>query len=190
VKAQAQEVYTSLKVPPPQLKIEDAHPLKRNVDSKTSGSPSTTIPTAGPPYFCTPNPYATQHPFPLHGYPYPHQFLPPSPHYHGSYKHLEIPSSDPVAPEESPTLFPHIQELLDTGGCGVDRHNFSQYATNLESNGYTRIFQIADEGETGAKEFAHLCGMTVGIAKLMIKYAIKDCEGIRKKEKRLRKAGT
>ena len=45
----------------------------------------------------------------------------------------------------------------------------------------SQIIQIADEAESGAREFASLFDhMTIGVVKLLIKYAVKDCEKIQK----------
>lgn len=73
---------------------------------------------------------------------------------------------------------------------GDDGHDFMQYGEMLEKNGYTRVFQIADEGksENGARDLISVCeGMTLGVAKLLIKYAKSDCEALLKKEADVRR---
>jgi hypothetical protein len=81
-------------------------------------------------------------------------------------------------------------KTLDAGARGSDGQDWAQYSDILTANGYLRISQIAsegksdhDEGAKGAKELVDICwGMTLGIAKLLIKYATIDCERITKKE--------
>ena len=52
----------------------------------------------------------------------------------------------------------------------------------LHQNGYLHLCQLANEAQqvNGAKELAALCpGMTLGLAKLLLKYAAKDCQEIK-----------
>jgi hypothetical protein len=47
----------------------------------------------------------------------------------------------------NPTLFPMIEDWLhglDAGSCGVDGHNFAQYASNFNEHGFKRISEIAN----------------------------------------------
>ena len=71
------------------------------------------------------------------------------------------------------------------GEQGADGHKWVQYSGVLTSNGYIHISQITDEGksDTGAWELAGICsGMPLDIAKLLLKYAVIDCDQISKKE--------
>lgn len=79
---------------------------------------------------------------------------------------------------------------MDAGDRGRDGQYWTQYWQALDDNGYIRIIQLADDGRTagGAKELAELCGMPVGIAKLLIRYATVDAEKITKREKAVHKS--
>jgi hypothetical protein len=93
-------------------------------------------------------------------------------------------SSDPANLDDDPTIYPTTRTWLtdlDIGSRGVDGQYFAQFSDALEQNGYSQIIQIADEADSGAKKFASLFeGMSIGVAKLLIKYAVKDCEKIQK----------
>jgi hypothetical protein len=98
-----------------------------------------------------------------------------------------IPNDQGQDPAKNPSIYPltaaWLQEL-DLGPRGLDNRNFAQFADTLVSNGYSHVFQIAEEAkhEGGAWDLAHVChGMSLGVAKLLIKYAAKDCEAIRRK---------
>ena len=104
---------------------------------------------------------------------------------------MDIPSSDGFEPEDEPTLYPQTDEwltTLDAGTQGSDGQNWQQYSSVLTPNRYIRVSQIASEGKNkggtkGAKELADICwGMSLGTAKLLIKYATIACERITKKE--------
>jgi len=87
-------------------------------------------------------------------------------------------------PEETPTNYPLISNWLDelNSGSRSNGHNFAQFGEFLHQNGYTRLYQLADEfhRENGPKELMELCpGMTLGLAKLLLKYAAKDCQKIK-----------
>jgi hypothetical protein len=63
-----------------------------------------------------------------------------------------------------------------------DGQNFAQFGECLRRNGYVRLYQLADEArrENGPKELVELSpGMTLGLAKLLLKYAAKDCQEIK-----------
>lgn len=93
-------------------------------------------------------------------------------------------SSNPADPDDDPTIYPTTRTWLtdlDSGSRGADGQCFTQFSDALELNGYSRIIQIADEAESGVKEFASLFdGMPIGVAKLLVKYAVKDCKKIQK----------
>jgi len=105
-------------------------------------------------------------------------------------KVLGIPStgSGLADADKVPTLYPHITDWLhslDKGPQGHDQQNFAQYGPELSCNGYIHIFQLADEAgrETGAWNLVDICnGMTLGVARLLIKYAKVECGSIEKRE--------
>ncbi|KAJ7814734.1 hypothetical protein B0H14DRAFT_2603898 [Mycena olivaceomarginata] len=99
-------------------------------------------------------------------------------------KTISIDSND----NDDPTLFPTIKDwLLDlnTSERGQDGHHFSQYDDALPTNGFTRVVKLADEGEKeGAKLLHEMCPeMSLGFARLLVQYAVRDCEKIRQIEK-------
>jgi len=78
-----------------------------------------------------------------------------------------------------PTNYPLIIDWLKTldSGSRADGQGFTQFGEGLRQNGYLRLYQLADEGP---KELVELCpGMTIGLAKLILKYAAKDCQDIK-----------
>jgi hypothetical protein len=90
--------------------------------------------------------------------------------------------------EDDPTLSPTIEDWLldlDTSERGQDGHHFSQYGNSLRTNGFARVVQLADEGEKdGAKLLYEMCPeMPLGVGRLLMRYAVKDCEKVRKTEK-------
>ncbi|KAJ7431988.1 hypothetical protein B0H11DRAFT_2297918 [Mycena galericulata] len=141
------------------------------------------------------------HPPPPHPYPF---YPPPGPYPPPYYPTPTAPVLDPPAPqqaaklkpassidsqeEESPTLFPKIDDWLldlDTSERGEDGHGFTKFGPTLRANGYMRIIQLVDEGKDGAEMLRTMCsenGMTSGVAKLLMKYAVADCKKIRKAE--------
>ena len=124
----------------------------------------------------------------LHPYPHPYHFPQTgygSPSSHSSRRRFDIPSSDPIEELEDPTLFPRIGtwlQELDNGVRGLDNHNFAQYAITLNDNKFMRIFQLEDL--TDDKLIALCPGMPAGTATLIIAYAKKDSQSIRRKETR------
>jgi hypothetical protein len=87
-------------------------------------------------------------------------------------------------PEEIPANYPLIIDWLKNVDAGPrsDGHNFLQFGESLLQNGYIRLFQLADEArrENGPKELAEMCpGMTLGLARLPLGYAAKDCRNIK-----------
>jgi hypothetical protein len=101
---------------------------------------------------------------------------------------LDVPSSDVFNPDDTPTLYPRVVDWLldlDAGEQGADDQCWTQYQHALDNNRYKHITQIAEDGKRtgGAGELADLCSMPVGIARLLIKYAITDTERITKKER-------
>jgi hypothetical protein len=185
---QAEGVHTSTKIPPSELRIEDAEKPPRHKHSRSQ-------PEIQPFEFSQPQHQYYYHPPPHPGYgaPFYHQHHQPpfSPSLTNIYQ-PPIPSSDPFDPDDVPTLYPRVDEWLtelDSTARGADGQNWAQYAGALNINGYTRIIQIAEDGKDtgGAKELADLCSMPVGIAKLLIKYATTDCDKITKNEKKIRK---
>jgi hypothetical protein len=53
----------------------------------------------------------------------------------------------------------------------------------LRNEGFAWVVQILDLGAEGEKELMKICeGMTIGVARLMIKYAKVNCRKIRKQE--------
>ncbi|KAJ6585529.1 hypothetical protein B0H19DRAFT_1250335 [Mycena capillaripes] len=91
------------------------------------------------------------------------------------------PSVDSQA-DDSPILYPKIEEWfleLDMGERGEDGHGFHKFGQIFRENGYTRVIQLADEGEGGVAVLPTMCAkMPMGTAKLIMKYAIKDCKEI------------
>ncbi|KAJ7657581.1 hypothetical protein B0H17DRAFT_1213429 [Mycena rosella] len=65
---------------------------------------------------------------------------------------------------------------------GEDGHQFTRFGNILHANGFVRINQLADKGSGGAVVLQEICGedMKIGIARLMMKYAMKDAKKIRK----------
>ena len=89
---------------------------------------------------------------------------------------------------DDPTVYPRLTtwfEELDNGPRGSDGHNFAQYAASLEENGYKRLFQLE---KLIKDDLLMVCdGLLPGTASLILDYARKDAERIRKREtKRLR----
>ncbi|KAJ7924674.1 hypothetical protein B0H13DRAFT_2315189 [Mycena leptocephala] len=146
-------------------------------------STSTPPPPPPPP---GPHPYSY---YPPPG-PYPHAYYPPAPAAHPVPAAQNPPKpSNPDADlddDESPTLFPKIDDWLldlDTSERGEDGHGFSKFGAMLRNEGFARVVQILDLGAEGEKELMKICeGMTIGVARLMIKYAKVDCRKIRKQE--------
>ncbi|KAJ7204818.1 hypothetical protein GGX14DRAFT_646425 [Mycena pura] len=134
--------------------------------------------------------------------PYPYPYYPPP----GPYPHVYQPQPAPPAfpadvvnpppsvsnadpdsdDDESPTLFPKIDDWLlelDTSDRGEDGHGFHKFGHALRNEGFARLVQILDLGAEGEKELMKICdGMSIGVAKLMMKYAKADCKKIRKRE--------
>jgi hypothetical protein len=189
---QAEDVHTSLVKPPPQLKIEDAPPRTRTTQVsdpqpehnqhqiEASGVHTQQfVPTVHPPYahqFGQPGltpitPYMT----PFGGFVVPNNF-------HAMFGGSQPNNMHSFDTSDDPTIYPRTGDWvrnLDHGNRGIDGQNFSQYAELLEAAGYFRIDQIADESkhESGARDLTTVCQMMpLGIAKLLIKYAVKDCE--------------
>ncbi|KAJ7503209.1 hypothetical protein B0H11DRAFT_2273927 [Mycena galericulata] len=173
----AQAVHDSTSVPPPVM-----------------GLPFETGTQAAPRSRAAPNhqplPPPAPYPYPYHppAGPYPHAYHPPPP----------LPPSIPAAPnpppkllnadadsddDEAPTLFPKIEEWLldlDTSERGEDGHGFGKFGKVLRDQGFARVVQIPDLNE---KDLMAMCeGMSIGVAKLLIKYAKADCRKIRKQE--------
>jgi hypothetical protein len=95
------------------------------------------------------------------------------------------PSSDTLDELDDPTLFPHVTawlQELDEGPCGINKHNFSQYAKAMEKNMFTQVFQL--EALTEQKLLTICDSMVAGTASLVLQYARKDCKKIRKAEAR------
>lgn len=171
-------MHKSLKDVPSELKIEDIqHPPRAH--KKTQLQPD--LPSHLPPYYFYPPP------------PPPHSYI--SPYYPIHHTNqptlsLHIPSSDPFDPDKEPTLYPQVNDWLaklDSTARGADNKNWKQYFNLFDVNGYIHIIQIAEDGKVagGAKELADIMSIPVGIAELIVKYAISDCDKITKKEIRL-----
>ncbi|KAJ7161100.1 hypothetical protein C8R46DRAFT_1223421 [Mycena filopes] len=92
--------------------------------------------------------------------------------------------------DEPPTVYPKVDDWLldlDNSERGADGQNFYAYAPALLRNGYTRIIQIAEEGDDGVQVLREICSdMTIGTAKLILRYAKKDCKEIRRVERKHR----
>lgn len=88
--------------------------------------------------------------------------------------------------DESPTLFPKIDDWLldlDSSERGEDGHGFAKFGAVLREHGFVRVVQLADLGGEGEKTLLTICtGMTLGVAKLLMKYAKVDCKKVRKQE--------
>jgi hypothetical protein len=139
-------------------------------------------------------PYPQIPPYPMYGNPFSQPpYMPVTPRTINAYcsaamSGSSVPQLQAVVntPDDlPPSAFPRIQDWLtelDGGGRGSDGQNFAQYSQALLENGYTRIIQLADDGkvESGAKDLAACAGMPVGIAKLLVKYAIADCARIQR----------
>lgn len=80
--------------------------------------------------------------------------------------------------------------LSDLDECerGIDGYNFAQYAAVLDQHGYRRLHQLADEShsEEAILRFSNICEMPIGVMKLILKYARKDCERIKRNEMKKR----
>jgi hypothetical protein len=205
--AQANGVHDSITKPPHQLKIEDAPPpthtaQQPNTDvpplitqQSDAGSatnvPQAFYPSALPGYM---QPYLH---FPVYSAPFTQPpFMPVTPHtIHAYCSALSGAKSHPLAafPQATthipndlpPSAFPRIQDWLtelDAGACGSNGQNFAQYTQVLQENGYMCIIQLADEGkvESGAKKLAICARIPVGIAKLLIKFAMADCAHVQR----------
>ena len=143
--------------------------------------PSLPIPTPTVPY----NPYvlpydpgAFSHPqYQFMVGPYPHHPSFPLPTALNNRQHHS------PEPEEMPTKYPLITDWLVKldSGPRSDGQNFARFGECLNQNGYMRLYQLAEESrqDNGAKDLVELCpGMTLGLAKLLLKYAAKDCRDI------------
>jgi hypothetical protein len=183
-----------MSIAPHQLKIEDAPPRSRSASAQSQPDPpknpllvspldSALLPGNYPMAMHMGPQYPPFAHYPPQGYPYPM--------YHGPGGmppyNSPVPASN-LMDDDNPTLFPRTGDWMrnnDNGNRGEDGHNFSQYGPALEAAGYTRILQIADEGrcESSARDLITICeGMPLGIAKLLIKYADKDCITIQRKD--------
>lgn len=84
-------------------------------------------------------------------------------------------------------MYPKIEDWLldlDTSERGEDGHGFRKFGQVLRENGYTRVIQLADEGQGGVTALRTMCAeMPIGTAKLLMKYAMKDCKEIRRVER-------
>lgn len=92
-----------------------------------------------------------------------------------------LPSSEPEF--DDPTIFPRVSKWLgelDAGVRGSDGHNFSQFVRTFEEAMYTRISQV--QALTRDDLVKLNPAMPPGTADLIIFYANKDCQDIKKKE--------
>lgn len=201
--------------PPPQLKIEgllpnataggrtepaNSAPHVAPINPTAPVNPPTVptnmqpVPGSILPQIAPVNPFAyPQAQYPMSGYTGFPGFPPPFTPRTVQARLFGLDSAAPADFDDNPGIYPRISDWLndlDQGPRGEDGQNFVQYANVLERNGYCRIFQIADEakGQSGAHDLVGLCeGMTLGIAKLLIKYAKIDCDAIQKREAYFRK---
>ncbi|KAF7343438.1 hypothetical protein MVEN_01776500 [Mycena venus] len=180
----SQGLHTSKTLPPATLGLPMTTGTKSAAPSRRAPQNAPPPPPPPFPYYYPPGPYP-------HAYypppPAPPTHLPdpaPAPPATNLKKTISIDSSD----DDDPTLFPTIKDWLlelDTSERGQDGHHFSQYGDSLRTNGFARVVQLADEGEKeGATLLREMCPeMSVGVARLLMRYAVKDCEKIRKAEK-------
>ncbi|KAJ7266436.1 hypothetical protein B0H12DRAFT_1099604 [Mycena haematopus] len=179
----SQGLHTSKSLPPATLGLPMTTGTKSAAPSRRA--PQNTLPPPPPyPYYYPPGPHPPTY---YHAPPAPPAHLPepvPPPPANNLKKTISVESNG----NDDPTLFPIIQDWLlelDTSDRGQDGHHFSQYGDTLRQNGFARVVQLADEGETeGAKLLREMCPeMPVGVARLLIRYAVRDCEKVRKIEK-------
>lgn len=194
---QANGYHQSITIPPKQLKIEDDM-AARTARKGRSSSEQAAAPTVPYGY-----PFPPQLPanfiFPYMPYAPPPMMLEPEASQSRRSlsrrrEQLDI-SSDGFDIDDNPVLFPTVRqwlEDLDASTRNVDNLNFTQYATILDTNYYQRINQIADEGASpeATSTFARDCKIPIGVAKLLVKYAVKDCERIEARERKKRKTST
>jgi hypothetical protein len=148
------------------------------------------VPMSAPVHTVPHNPYSippyNPHVFPHPQYPYSASTYP---HY-GLYPSFPPPTAlsghvrYSLEPEDTPTNYPLIADWLKKldSGSRSDGLDFAQFGEPLHQNGYTRLNQLADEyyREKGPRELTELCpGMTLGLAKLVLKYAANDCQEIK-----------
>ncbi|KAJ7189221.1 hypothetical protein C8R46DRAFT_1184375 [Mycena filopes] len=128
--------------------------------------------------------------------PYPYAYYPPPP----APPAAAVPApestkaaADDSEDDETPTLFPKIDEWLselDTSERGEDGHHFTQFGPLLRAQGFMRLVQLTEMGADGETMLQGICaGMTLGVAKLVLKYARVDCKKIRKTEAARKAAG-
>ncbi|KAJ7883652.1 hypothetical protein B0H14DRAFT_2564728 [Mycena olivaceomarginata] len=174
----SQGAHNSTSTPPPVMGLP--------FETGTQAAPrSRTTPNHQPPPPPGPHPYSY---YPPPG-PYPHAYYPPAPAAHPvpAAQNPPKPSNpDDLDDDESPTLFPKIDDWLldlDTSERGEDGHGFSKFGAMLRNEGFARVVQILDLGAEGEKELMKICeGMTIGVARLVIKYTKVDCRKICKQE--------
>ncbi|KAJ7643015.1 hypothetical protein DFH06DRAFT_1477244 [Mycena polygramma] len=188
----AEGVHESMSTPPDvlQLPMEDgtrapAPSRRTQVAPQPPGPYPYAYPSAGPYPYPPPGPYPHAYyqpppPPPLPEIPQP----PPAPVHSQLNKTLSIESDD-----DNPTLYPKIEdwllELDMSEQRGEDGHHFTQFGPALRKNGIVRVIQIANEGEKAAAIILGMCeGMPVGVARLLMRYAEKDCRRIRKEEEK------
>ncbi|KAJ7156741.1 hypothetical protein C8R46DRAFT_1226260 [Mycena filopes] len=175
----AQGVHDSVTSPPTLLNL----PMENGTQAaSTSRRQTMQNPSAPPP---GPHPYsyyAPTGPYPPPYYP-PPPAAPPAP--------IAAPKSpaktaDDSDDNESPTLFPKLDDWLlelDTSGRGEDGHGFSKFGAPLRAQGFSRVVQLTDLGADGEKTLQEICvRMTLGVAKLLLKYARQDCKKIHRIE--------
>ncbi|KAJ7194747.1 hypothetical protein GGX14DRAFT_404530 [Mycena pura] len=89
--------------------------------------------------------------------------------------------------DDPPTIYPTVDDwLLDlnTGDRGEDGHHFLLFSAALRKQGFAHMSQLANEGADGVETLQRICpDMKLGTAKLLMKYAVKDCKAIRKIER-------
>lgn len=199
IKMQSEGVHHKLTEVPHQIHRDDAKPnMHRRTQSVPANINQSEISQGLMPLMPMYGGYYSHHPhFPPYGPPpYQHTYPPYNEGARRTQRELDIPSSDGFEPEDEPTLYPRTNEwlaTLDAGARGSDGQNWQQYSSVLTTNGYIRVSQIASEGKSeegakGAKELVDICwGMSLGTAKLLIKYATIDCERITKKETKQRR---
>ncbi|KAJ7138027.1 hypothetical protein C8R44DRAFT_340389 [Mycena epipterygia] len=177
----AQGAHESTSVPPTVLGL--------STETGTKAAPASRRPPTQQPPAPGPYPYsfyAPTGPYPQPYYPPPPP-LPPIPTASPkSSAKPSKPSVDSDDDDESPTLFPKIDDWLldlDSSERGEDGHGFVKFGAVLRDHGFVCVVQLVDLGGEGEKMLLTICtGMTLGVAKLLMKYAKVDCKKVRKQE--------
>jgi hypothetical protein len=129
-------------------------------------------------------------PAPGHPQPYPYGYAPP-PWYYAPPPPPPPPVPAPVAPPllagasasasldiDDPTRYPYLSDWLRElhNSPRADSQDFESHQDSLTDAGFVRLFALED---VSADELKNITGMSIGKAKLLLRYALADLRKIR-----------